>query len=230
MPEKLFGSIFFATQTEQMSVKNFLICITASLIMGAFIALIYTLKNRSSASFVLTLAILPSVVSVIIMMVNGNIGTGVAVAGAFSLVKFRSAPGNAKEIANIFLAMGTGLICGMGYIAYAVLFTLILCLAMLLLQLAGFGKKKSTSDRFMSITIPEDLNYTAVFEDIFKKYTSRHTLTSVKTSSMGSLFKLKYDLTLRDASAEKDFIDELRIRNGNLEISLSLPKSDSDEL
>lgn len=229
MPENLFGSIFSATQTEQMSVKNFLICIIASLIMGAFIALVYTIKNRASASFVLTLAVLPSVVSVIIMMVNGNIGAGVAVAGAFSLVKFRSAPGSAKEISNIFLAMGTGLICGMGYIAYAALFTLILCLAMLLLQLVGFGKKKVTNDRFMSITVPEDLNYTDVFDDLFEKYTSRHILTSVKTSNMGSLFKLKYDLTLKNASSEKEFIDELRIRNGNLEISLSLPKTDSDE-
>jgi len=231
MPQTIFNGLFDNGTVETVPVKSFLICVTASLLIGLFIAVVYTYKNRYTGSFLLTLALIPCVVCVVIMMVNGNIGAGVAVAGAFSLVRFRSAPGSAKEIASIFLAMGAGLICGMGYIAYAVLFTVILCAVIFLLQLVGFGKRGgSAKERTLKITIPEDLNYTTVFDPIFEKYTSYHSLTRVKTSNMGSLFKLKYNITLKNASKEKEMIDEIRIRNGNLEVSISLPEINTDEL
>lgn len=154
-------------------------------------------------------------------MVNGNVGTGVAVAGAFNLVRFRSAPGSAREIGALFVAMGTGLITGMGYLAYGALFTLILGAAMMLYNAVSLrpGTGGST-ERTLHITIPEDLDYTGVFDPILRQYARRYTLTQVKTTNMGSLFKLTYDLTLKDRNQEKAFIDQLRLRNGNLEIAL----------
>jgi len=168
----------------------------------------------------MTLIVLPAVVSVVIMMVNGNVGAGVAVAGAFSLVRFRSVPGTAKEIAIIFLAMATGLVAGMGYLGIAILCTVILGMAFLLLNLSPLGET-SDGQKLLRITIPEDLNYTDVFDDLFEKYTKHAKLLDVKTTNMGSLFKLSYDVELQDTSLEKAFIDELRCRNGNLEISIS---------
>ena len=178
-----------------------------------------------------TLALLPAIVCVVIMMVNGNIGTGVAVAGAFSLVRFRSAPGSAREIAAIFLAMGTGLICGMGYIGYSALFTVIMCLVFILYNLINFGQaKRGAVYRSLRITIPEDLNYTTLFSDIFSEYTKRADLVTVKTTNMGSMFRLTYSVILKDASKEKEFIDKLRTRNGNLEIMISNEETQTGEL
>ena len=170
----------------------------------------------------ITLAILPAVVCVVIMMVNGNIGMGVAVAGAFSLVRFRSVPGSSKEIAMIFLAMGAGLISGMGYLGFALLFTIILTVINIIYNLFSFGSKKNAA-RYKSfrITIPEDLDYTGVFEEVFKDYTSSCELVRVKTTNMGSMFRLTYDVILRDPAKEKELIDKLRERNGNLEITVS---------
>jgi hypothetical protein len=156
------------------------------------------------------------------MMVNGNIGTGVAVAGAFSLVRFRSVPGTAKEIGVLFLAMGAGLVAGMGYLAFAFLFTLILCGVTMLYARLDLGEKKNAAVyKTLHITIPENLDYSEVFEDLFASYTTSCELTQVKTTNMGSLFKLTYDVTLRDPKKEKELIDQLRCRNGNLEISIS---------
>ncbi|MCD7709061.1 MAG: DUF4956 domain-containing protein [Clostridiales bacterium] len=230
MLNNLFQGIFDSTAT--IAVPKFLLCVVVSLIVGVFLALVYTYKTQYTASFVITVALIPAVVCVVIMMVNGNIGAGVAVAGAFSLVRFRSAPGTAKEIGTIFLAMGAGLISGMGYLAYAVLFSLVLGLVMLALNAVGFGKKKSHDEaKTLRITIPEDLNYGSVFDDILTEYTSSWEMVSVKTSNMGSLFKLHYRVTLSDASREKEFIDALRCRNGNLEISLARAASnDGQEL
>lgn len=168
----------------------------------------------------MTLAILPAVVAVVILMVNGNIGAGVAVAGAFSLVRFRSAPGTAREIGAIFAAMSMGLIMGMGYIGYSALFTVLIGLAMLLYAKLASGDRKDLH-KVLKITIPENLNYSDVFDDIFKKYTKSYKLNQVKTSNMGSLFKLSYEIYLNDSSLEKEFIDNLRTRNGNLEISIA---------
>ena len=170
----------------------------------------------------LTLALLPAIVCVVILTVNGNIGAGIAVMGAFSLVRFRSVAGTAKEIGTIFLAMAAGLVVGMGYPGYAMLFTLVLAAAMVVYQTVGLGSARSDElERTLRITIPEDLNYMGVFDEVFARFTSCAKQSSVKTCNMGSLFKLTYDVTLLPQANEKDFLDELRCRNGNLEISLT---------
>lgn len=198
----------------------FTILVLVSLVLGTLISLIHTFRNDYTKSFIMTLAILPAVVCVVILMVNGNIGAGVAVAGTFSLVRFRSAPGTAREIGAIFAAMGTGLVMGMGYVGYAVLFTILTGLAVLVF--AGLASESRRNlKKNLKITIPEDLNYSDVFDEVLEKYTKSYRLKQVKTSNMGSLFKLSYEIVLKDSSTEKEFIDNLRTRNGNLEISVS---------
>jgi hypothetical protein len=188
-------------------------------------------RTRYTKSFVVTLALLPAVVCVVIMMVNGNVGTGVAVAGAFSLVRFRSVPGTAKEICTLFLAMGAGLIVGMGYIAFALLFTVIMCIIFVICNRLDFGTKKNGAIfKTLTITIPEDLDYTGAFDDIFSEFTSSSDLVRVKSTNMGSMFKLTYNIELRDALKEKEMLDKLRCRNGNLEIVVSKQESISAEL
>ena len=205
-----------------ISVSDFLICLGCSLVIGLILAFAYMVRTRYTKSFVATLAMLPAVVCVVIMMVNGNVGTGVAVAGAFSLVRFRSAPGTAKEIGALFIAMGAGLIAGMGYLAFAFLFALILGGMTILYNCLDFGAgERSGRYKTLHITIPEDLDYTGVFDDLFTQYTSTCELVAVKTTNMGSLFKLTYNISLRDPGREKELIDALRCRNGNLEISSS---------
>jgi hypothetical protein len=221
MLNTLFQGVFDST-TSVIDVPKFLICIAVSLLIGVFIAFVYSFKSRSTKSFLITLVILPAIVCVVIMMVNGNIGAGIAVAGAFSLVRFRSVAGTAKDIGTIFLAMGAGLVAGMGYLGYAVLFTLVLGIVMLVLNTINISHNGvDTLDKSLRITIPEDLNYGDVFSEILSKYTKNFELVSVKTTNMGSLFKLHYTVTLNDTSVEKELIDALRCRNGNLEISLS---------
>lgn len=230
MPE-IFKGLFDTTNTVTISVTDFLLCVGVALVLGVFLAVVYAVKSRYTKSFLITLGILPAVVCIVIMMVNGNVGAGVAVAGAFSLVRFRSAAGTAKEIAVIFLAMAAGLVCGMGYLAYAALFTLIIGVIFLVLQFIKIPQSKSVlKQKTLRITIPEDLDYTSIFNDIFDKYTTEYKLTNVKTSNMGSLFKLTYHLTEKDIAQEKEMIDELRIRNGNLEISVSEQEETRDAL
>lgn len=221
MLDSVFEGLFDSDMTSVISVSDFFICIGCSLALGLLLAFAYMYRTRYTKSFVVTLALLPAVVCVVIMMVNGNVGTGVAVAGAFSLVRFRSVPGTAKEIGIIFLAMGSGLIVGMGYLGFAFVFTAVLCAATMLYSLLNLGGKGGGLCRTLSITIPEDLDYTGVFDGILSEYVSAYELIKVKTTNMGSLFKLKYDITLRSAGNEKELIDKLRCRNGNLEISLS---------
>ena len=212
----LFNSII---PTTGVTPAVFIILVLVTLVLGGILALVHTYKNDYTKSFVMTLAILPAVVAVVILMVNGNIGAGVAVAGAFSLVRFRSAPGTAREIGALFAAMGMGLITGMGYVGYAVLFTLLIGLAILIYASIATGNKKELRKN-LKITIPENLNYTDVFDEILKKYTKSCKLKQVKTSNMGSLFKLSYEIVLSDFALEKEFLDALRVRNGNLEISI----------
>lgn len=221
MLNNLFGGIFDSSTTSVIPVSQFLLCVIVSLVIGVILACAYTYKGTYNASFVRTLAILPAVVCVVIMMVNGNVGTGVAVAGAFSLVRFRSVPGSAKDIGAIFTAMGAGLVSGMGYLGYAILYTVIL--AVILVGYAQFRlwDKKEIREKKMIITIPEDLDYTEVFDDLLDTYTERYELIQVKTTNMGSLFKLTYQLELKDPSKEKELIDHLRCRNGNLEIMMT---------
>lgn len=231
MLSNIFTGLFDTTATTVISVPDFIICIVVSLIIGAFITWVYTYKSRYTASFAITLAMLPAVVCIVIMMVNGNVGAGVAVAGAFSLVRFRSVPGTAKEIGTIFLAMAAGLIAGMGYLAFAVLFALIMGMVMLVLNISGLGThKRATCDRTLRITIPVDLNYDSAFDDLFEKYLIGCEIVSVKTTNMGSLYKLTNHITLKDLAMEKSFIDELRCRNGNLEIAIMQQEVNTNEL
>lgn len=231
MFSNFFHGLFDTDMTEIIALSDFMLCICSALVLGLVLALFYMYRTRYTKSFVATLALLPAVVCVVIMMVNGNVGTGVAVAGAFSLVRFRSVPGSAKEIGAIFLAMGTGLIIGMGYIGYAFLCAIILGFISALYNRLDFGaKKKSSLYKTLHITIPEDLDYTDVFEPILEKYASAYELTLVKTTNMGSLFRLTYNLTLNSANQEKEMIDNLRCRNGNLEISISSQETTISEL
>jgi len=225
----LFQGLFDTAATSVISIPNFLLCILVALILGGLITAVYTYKAKYTKSFVLTLAMLPAVVCMVIMMVNGNVGAGVAVAGTFSLVRFRSVPGTAKEIGTIFLAMASGLICGMGYLAYACLFTVIM-VAVMFAFTTIFNGKGSENEKLLNITIPESLNYTEAFDDLMKEYTDSYTLNSVKTTNMGSLFKLQFVVDLKDAKNEKAFIDALRTRNGNLEISVMKKEDAINEL
>lgn len=227
----IFGSIFDSSANASISVGNFFICFAVALVLGSALAAGYTVKSRYTKSFAITLAMLPAVVCVVIMLVNGNIGAGVAVAGAFSLVRFRSAPGSAKEIVAIFIAMCSGLLVGMGYIAFAVIFTVIMAAILLVLNIVKiWNKKQVPKEKTLRITIPEDLNYTEVFDDIFKEFTVSYETVSVKTANMGSMYKLKYNIVLKDVTKEKQFIDELRCRNGNLEIMISNREETQNEL
>ena len=229
--ETLFKGIFDSELTTVIQVSDFLLCIGISLLIGLLIAFSYMYKTRYTRSFVGTLALLPAVVCVVIMMVNGNVGAGVAVAGAFSLVRFRSVPGTAKEIGTLFLAMCAGLIAGMGYLGYAVLFTIVLCAIFLLYNALDFGTQRNGAKyKTLHITIPEDLDYSGVFEEILLEYTKSFELTQVKTTNMGSMFRLTYDMVLKNPALEKEMIDKLRCRNGNLEISVSKQSTVTTEL
>ena len=201
----------------EITLSSFLICTGVSLLLGMGIALVAGYRSRSTQSLAVTLAILPAVVQAVIMLVNGSIGAGIAVAGAFSLVRFRSAPGSAREIAAIFLAMAVGLATGMGYVVLAVLLFVILAGVMLALTALRFGQR-GDSARILKITIPEDLDYDGLFDDLFERYTTAHTLEKVKTTNMGTLYELHYRINLRQEPVSKSFLDELRCRNGNLTI------------
>lgn len=203
--------------STSLTMNTFLICTAASLVLGVGIALLSVYKTSYTQSFVITLAMLPAVVQVVIMLVNGSVGTGVAVAGAFSLVRFRSAPGSAREISMVFLAMATGLATGMGYIGVAILFFVIMALFVLLLSQLKFGAGRD-NERELKIAIPENLDYDGLFDDLFETYTQSASLSRVKTSNMGTLYELDYHIVLKDGQVPKAFLDELRCRNGNLNI------------
>ena len=213
MLDGLFASLYGDTATASM----FLLSAAVALVLGGVIALVSRRTNNGSDSLFGALIFLPFLVQLVIMLVNGSVGTGVAVMGAFSLIRFRSAPGSAQDIAVIFLAMTVGLACGMGYIGLAVLATLVVCgISLIRYQLpSGHGG----ADRDLKITIPEDMDYTGLFDDLFETYTASHNLLSVKTANMGSLFNLRYRVRLKDVKREKAFLDELRCRNGSLEIA-----------
>lgn len=231
MLDSMFQGIFDTETASAITLSDFLLCVGCALMIGLFLAGTYMYGARYTKSFVATLALLPAVVCVVIMMVNGNVGAGVAVTGAFSLVRFRSVPGSAKEIGAIFLAMGTGLVVGMGYLGYACLVAVLLGSVMLLYNRLDFGAgKKSALYKTLHVTIPEDLDYTGVFDQILKEYAKEWELVQVKTTNMGSLFKLTYNLTLQSAGQEKALINALRCRNGNLEITVSRQETIAGEL
>lgn len=231
MLENLFKGLFDSELTAIISIADFMLCLGFSLVLGLIMAGTYMYRSRYTKSFVVTLALLPAVVCIVIMLVNGNVGTGVAVAGAFSLVRFRSVPGSAKEICMLFLAMGAGLISGMGYLGFAILFTAVMCIMFMLYNRLDLGSRKNSNTyKTFVITIPEDLDYSNVFDDIFDKYTTSSDLTRVKTTDMGSMFRLTYNVTLKDSIKEKEMIDMIRCRNGNLEITVSKQETTTSEL
>lgn len=220
MLDTVFQPIY--SSTDQLTASIYLICSLVSLALGAVIAWASGFKSRQSKSFLLSLVLLPVIVQIVIMLVNDNVGAGVAVMGAFSLVRFRSAPGSAKEIVSIFLAMASGLATAKGYLTLAAVFVVVVSLVMVLSNFVNF-KEKDDLQRELRITVPEDLNYAHEFDDVFEKYTKNNKLMNVKTTNMGSLYKLSYRVELKDENQVQQFIDDLRCRNGNLEISVMIP-------
>lgn len=223
--EKLFTPII----DSELTAVTFIICSLFSLILGFLLALSQLYKGKSTKSFSITVALLPLIVQVVIMLVNGNLGTGIAVAGAFSLVRFRSVPGSAKEILSIFMAMAVGLATGVGHIGVATCLTILLVAAVFLYSFFNFGDTSKTY-RELKITVPENLNYTDAFDKVFKEFTVLNNLKQVKTTNMGSLYKLTYNIKLKDSSKEREFIDKLRVLNGNLEISCNYSPTVTEEL
>ena len=226
MLSHLFYDIFTDTAVDPAMM---MLAIGVSLLLGLIVAKVYQFKTVYSKSFVMSLALLPTLIAIVIFLVNGSLGAGVAVMGAFSLIRFRSAPGGAKELVSIFLVMTIGIAIGMGYLVFATVFTLIMSLAMLLLEVVNFGQMKH-SMRQLTVVIPESLDYESIFDDIFNKAANHVELASVKTSDMGSLFKIKYIIQLNGRMTEKELIDALRTRNGNLEIAISRYITKENEL
>lgn len=209
--------MFESIISNEITLPVFLGCIGAAMLLGVLTALLFRFRSKNSPSLSMALAVLPAVVTMVIMMVNGNVGAGLAVAGSFALIRFRSLPGKASDIVGLFMATAIGLACGMGYIAIACVYFVAMATFVLLLTLLHFGENTDTY-RQLRITIPEILDYDDLFEDIFEKYTTRHELERVKTTNMGTLYELTYAINLKSAKNTKAFIDELRCRNGNLNI------------
>ena len=213
--------------SSALDLEALIICTIISLITGFIIAITHKYTSKCTKNFLVTVAFLPFLVQIVIMLVNGNLGTGVAIMGAFSLVRFRSMPGNAKEIVTVFFAMVVGLTIGTGYALFALIVTLVGCVLLYLYSKFNI-LEPSQKERVLKIVIPEDLDYTDVFNDIFKKYTKSANLNRVKMIDMGSMYELRYLITLHDDKKQKEFIDELRVRNGNLKIILSHELEESD--
>ena len=227
----MFESLFSTgTTSTALELMPFLASMGCAIALGFVLALAYCFRSRHTKSFVIALALLPAIVCVVIAMVNGNVGAGVAVAGAFSLVRFRSAPGSARDITFIFLAMCIGLVAGMGYVAWAAIVTAVMCAVVLAYQVIDAGPLGESSDRTLRITVPEDLDFTGLFDDLLDKYAVYHELESVRTTNMGSLYRLVYRIGMRDLSQQRALIDELRRRNGNLEIVISHQEANNAEL
>lgn len=220
MLDSVFTSVFQTSSelTGGVTSGDFLICCIASIVLGCLCALTYMFKHGYSKNFVVTLALMPLIVQMVITLVNGNIGAGIAVMGVFNLVRFRSIPGSAKDIGSVFFAMAIGLATGMGYLMLAALFTAIVGIANIAYVLSPFGKQKEPG-KLLKVTIPEDLDYTGIFDDLFDRYTASHELIEVRTTNMGSLFQLDYQINLKNSEDEKRLIDEIRCRNGNLKVS-----------
>lgn len=231
MLDAALTSIFGSAESlvAGVSTVDFLLCCAASIVLGAAVAAIYMFRHTYSKNFVVTLALLPLIVQMVITLVNGNLGAGIAVMGVFNLVRFRSIPGSAKDIGSVFLAMAIGLATGMGFIVLAVLFTIIVAIVNVGYVLSPFGKQKEP-EKTLKITIPDDLEYDGVFDDVLKRYTDEHELTMVQTTNMGSLFLLEYAVRMKQPGTEKRMIDELRCRNGNLKITCGRAAASKDVL
>lgn len=223
----MLGNIIGENGTWTM--QNVLICMVVALILGGVVSVTHKITTRTTKRFLSTLGILPLLVQVVILIINGNLGTSVAVAGAFSLIRFRSLPGNSKEIVSVFWAMAIGLALGMGYVIYAIVVTLVVAVVIILVNKVTLGKDEEM-ERKLKIVIPENLDYEEVFDDIIKKYTTKSELVKVKTTNMGSMYELIYYIVLADGKKSKEFIDEIRCRNGNLLVMLERKELEMVEL
>ena len=231
MLDTALNSVFGTAESLVASVStiDFLVCCLSSIVLGAAVAAIYMFRHTYSKNFVVTLALLPLIVQMVITLVNGNLGAGIAVMGVFNLVRFRSIPGSAKDIGSVFLAMAIGLATGMGFIVLAVLFTVIVAVVNVVYVLTPFGKQKEP-EKTLKITIPEDLEYDGVFDDVLARYTDEHELVEVQTTNMGSLFLLEYAVHMKAPGMEKRMIDEVRRLNGNLKVMLGRAAAGKDVL
>lgn len=229
----MFESIFTSTTDNAISISQSITGILTAVVIGLVIAFVYTLVSKRDGynkSFIIGLALLPAIVAAVILLVGSNVARAFSMAGAFALVRFRSAPGSAKDISVVFFAMASGLACGLGFVTFAVCFTVIILVVLIVHSLTGFGSRGENRKQ-LRITIPENLNYMAVFDDIFAKYLSENELRKVKTTNMGTMFELTYECRMKDESEQKQFIDELRVRNGNLNITMgTMPNSDGGNL
>ncbi len=229
----MFESIFTTTATDNaISITSSLIGIVVAVILGIVIGCAYMYickKDGYSKNFILGLVLLPVIVSVVILLIGSNVARAFSMAGAFALVRFRSAPGNAKDIAVVFFAMAAGLACGLGYVTFACIFVVIVIAVLFMLNAVHFAENREVKKQ-LKITVPESLNYTDAFDDIFDVYLSARTLKKVRTTNMGTMFELTYTVNMKDNSNEKRFIDELRTRNGNLNIILGLADTNSEIL
>jgi hypothetical protein len=230
MFESIFGAAAStAAASSSISLGSSVSTIIVSFILGGLISLTYmktSSRGSYSQNFALTLVIIPTVIAIIVLLIGSNVARAFSLAGAFSIIKFRSAPGDPKDISYVLFTMAAGLACGVGFFGYAVLFTMFLCLLMFMLSLFNFGAKKA-AQKLLKITIPEDLEYEGAFDEVFAQYTTSHELIKVKTTDLGSLFQLSYTVTMDNKTSQKEFLDALRCRNGNLNITLSLSPDSS---
>ncbi len=220
--------IFTSAVADTLSISSTLTVILSAILLGLVISRVYILTHKRegySPSFSITLIMLPAIISIIILLVGNNVARAFSLAGAFSLIRFRSAPGDPKDIAYVFFTLGTGLACGMGYIGYAAVFVIIMCIVMVALTSINYGTSKDSLMQ-LKITIPEDVDYQGLFDEIFDEYTKNYKLQKVKTTDFGALFELLYTLTLKENADQKKFIDRLRCRNGNLNIILTTKVAD----
>lgn len=224
----MLSSIFNETAVS-VNIIDCLICMIVAILLGGVISFTHKTTSKTTANFLLTLIILPVLVQVIIFLINGNLGTSLAVAGAFSLIRFRSMPGNSKEIVSVFWAMAVGLGLGMGYVTYSILITIIVAVIMIISNKL-VNKVQDLSTRRLKILIPENLDYEEVFNDLFEKYTNKSELLKAKTTNMGSMYELLYIVSMKKEQKEKDFMDEIRCRNGNLLVMLERPEISEVEL
>ena len=224
----MIESIFNSTAAT-ISVANFMICMGIGIILGIIIALIHKFTTKTTPNFLITLAILPVLVQVVILLVNGNLGTSLAVAGAFSLIRFRSMPGNSKEIISVFWSMAIGLALGMGYVSLSIMATAIIAVIMILFNMIS-DKMVDKENRKLKIVIPENIDYEEVFNEILQKYTNKCELVKVKTTNMGSMYELKYEISLKKNISKKEFLDEIRVKNGNMLVMLERPELSGEEL
>ena len=219
-----FSSIF---TTDSITIVQGLIVTGVALVLGLVSSLVYRFKSYCSKSFAVTLTIIPAIVAMLIMMVNGlATGAGIAVLGVFSLVRFRSQPGSSREILAIMLSMAIGLACGGGYITFAVFAAAVVCIVWLILFSTPFGDNGNKKE--LRIEIPENLDYEGLFDDIFKEFTTKNEVITVKTVQMGSVYELRYHISLKRDKSEKAFIDAIRARNGNLPVSCGRVKNDTE--